>query len=85
MMIKAFQTLIVAGMLFIAGAGLPAFASEKPRAAATAAAASDDAARAQALLAKAVAAYQANPRQALVDFSLVGPYMDSTRVKPCRQ
>ena len=28
MMIKAFQTLIVAGMLFIAGAGLPAFASE---------------------------------------------------------
>lgn len=76
MMIKPFQTLIVAGMLFIAGAGLPAFASETPRAVATGAAASDDAARAQALLAKAVAAYQANPRQALVDFSLVGPYMD---------
>ena len=37
----------------------------------------DDAQRAQALLARAVAAYSKDPKRALVDFMMVGPYIDN--------
>jgi cytochrome c len=75
-MTKPFQTLVVAGMLLITCAGLPAAAAEPPPAKAPATVATGDAARAQALLDRAVAAYRKDPRRALVDFSLVGPYQD---------
>ena len=75
-MTKPFQTLIVAGMLLITCAGLPAAAAEPPPAKASATVATGDAARAQALLDRAIAAYRKDPGRALVDFSLVGPYQD---------
>ena len=75
-MTKPFQTLIVAGMLLITCAGLPAAAAEPPPAKASATVATGDAACAQALLDRAIAAYRKDPGRALVDFSLVGPYQD---------
>ncbi|MCU0990600.1 MAG: cache domain-containing protein [Xanthomonadales bacterium] len=78
-MTKTFQTLGVAGMLLVGCAGLPAAAGEVTRATTNAVATSapaNDAARAQALLDRAVAAYEKDPGRALVDFSMVGPYQE---------
>lgn len=75
-MTKPFQTLVVAGILLISCAGVPAAAAELAPAKASFAVATGDAARAQALLDRAVTDYQKNPSRALVDFSMVGPYLD---------
>ena len=75
-MTKPFQTLVVAGMLLISCAGSPVAAAELTPAKAPATVATGDAARAQALLDRAVAAYRKDPGRALVDFSMVGPYQD---------
>ncbi len=78
-MTKPFKICVVAGMLSIGCAGLPAAASETTKATTNSVAATAttiDAARAQALLDRAVAAYRKDPGRALVDFSMVGPYQD---------
>ena len=78
-MTKTFQTLGVAGMLLVGCAGVHAVDSEATRATSNAVAASapsSDAARAQTLLDRAVAAYRKDPGRALIDFSMVGPYQD---------
>ena len=78
-MTGSFKMCVLAGMLLIGCAGLPAVASEAPKATTNPLAASattNDAARAKALLDRAVTDYQKNPSRALVDFSLVGPYQD---------
>lgn len=78
-MTKPLKICVLAGMLLIGGAGFSAAASEPPTAttsAVAASAATDDAARAKALLDRAAADYRQNPRRALVDFSMVGPYRD---------
>jgi cytochrome c len=78
-MTKPLKICVLAGMLLIGCAGFSAAASEPPTAttsAVAASAATDDAARAKALLDRAAADYRQNPRRALVDFSMVGPYRD---------
>lgn len=73
-MIKQIQTLLLVGLLSIAGVGLCAAASDAP--ASASGSTIEDATRARAMLDRAVVAYRKNPRQALVDFSMVGPFID---------
>jgi len=78
-MTKPLKMCVLAGMLLIGCAGFSAAASDATGATTNAVAASattHDAARAKALLDRAVADYRKNPRRALVDFSMVGPYQD---------
>ena len=75
-MTKLFQTLVVAGVLLISCAGVPAVTAELAPAKASVAVATGDAARAQARLDRAVTDYQKSPSRALGDFSMVGPYLD---------
>jgi len=78
-MTKPLKMCALAGMLLIGCAGFSAAASDAPGAttnAVAASAAARDAARAKALLDRAVADYRKDPGRALVDFSMVGPYQD---------
>jgi hypothetical protein len=63
--------------LLLIGAAGPVLAASDAQAVSTHSHATvDDAQRAQALLARAVSAYSKDPKRALVDFSMVGPYRD---------
>ena len=69
-----FKMCVLAGMLLIGCAGFSSASSDLSKAATNAVAASattNDAPRTKALLDRAVADYQKNPRWALVDFSML--------------
>lgn len=70
---KPIPTILMSALLLIGAAG-PVLAASDAQAVSTHSHATvDDAQRAQALLARAVAAYSKDPKRALVDFMMVGP------------
>lgn len=75
-MSKAIHPLISVGILLMTLAGMPASAAESDAGKAVVVASTSDAARAQALLDRAVAYYSANGERAFATFSRVGEFID---------
>ena len=74
---KPIPTILMSALLLIGAAG-PVLAASDAQAVSTHSHATvDDAQRAQALLARAVSAYSKDPKRALVDFMMVGAYIDN--------
>ncbi|MBB1077506.1 cache domain-containing protein [Rhodoferax sp. 4810] len=75
-MTKPIPTTLMVAMLLLGCVGAALAANDAPPVTTPTHATADDAQRAQALLARAVAVYRKDPEHALVEFMLVGPYID---------
>ena len=76
-MTKPIPTILMSALLLIGAAGPVLAASDNLPLSTQSHATVDDSQRAQALLARAVAAYSKDPKRALVDFMMVGPFIDN--------
>ncbi len=72
-MTKPIPTILMSALLLVGIAGPVLAAPDTPPATTAVHATADDAQRAKALLARAVAAYSKDPKRALVDFMMVVP------------